>query len=85
MKLINGEEYVNEERAAEMLDIARPTLSSWKSRGLIPYHKPEWSNKSFYKVKDIIEIQTGVKHSSNKEIEAEAKSYILKNKNKLPR
>ena len=80
IKLIDGEEYVNEARASEMLNIARSTLSSWKSRGLISFYKPEWSNKSFYKVKDIISIQSGVKRLSNKEIDAEAKSYLLKNK-----
>jgi hypothetical protein len=79
-KLIDGDEYVNEAKAAEMLNIKRPTLSSWKSRGLIPFYKPEWSNKSFYKVKDIIAIQTGVKQYSNKETESKAKTYLTKNK-----
>ena len=81
-KLINGEEYVNEARAAEMLNIARSTLSSWKSRGLIPFHKPEWSNKSFFKIKDIMATQNGVKHSSNKEIKIEAKTYLRDNRKK---
>ena len=74
------EEYVNEARAAQMLNIARPTLSSWKSRGLIPFYKPEWSNKSFFKITDIKAIQTGVKHSSNKQIKTKATLYNLNKK-----
>ena len=81
-KLIDNEEYVNEEQAAKMLNIKRSTLSNWKSQNRIDYYKAEWSNKSFFKMEDIIKIKTAIKHSGDKEVENKAKSYILKTKKK---
>ena len=80
IKIINGEECVTEADAAKRLGIARPTLSAWKARGKITFYKPDGSNKSYYKLKDILAVQTGVKYSSNKEIDAQATDLLLQRK-----
>ena len=75
-------EYVPENVAAEILGIKKTTLQVWKSRGKIPFHKPDGNRKgiTYYKVSDLMDFQKGVKHHSNKEIEVEANTYLLKNR-----
>ncbi|MCL2040389.1 MAG: helix-turn-helix domain-containing protein [Bacteroidetes bacterium] len=73
---------ISEKRALEILDVAKSTLHTMKSRGKIPFYKPEGSVKgaSYYKISDLEKYMSGLKHKSNDEIEAEADAHILKQK-----
>jgi len=73
-------DYITADEVCEKLDIKKKTLYNWKSKGKIPFHKPEGSSKCYFRLQDIIAFQTGIKHHSNKELEAEAKTYLLNNK-----
>jgi excisionase family DNA binding protein len=75
-------EYITEDKAQEMLGVAKSTLYSMKSRGVIPFYKPEGSKMSYYKISDLEKYMSGIKHKSNREIEIEASNYMLKNKMK---
>ena len=75
-------EYVTEDVASVMLGIKKTTLQVWKSNGKIGFHKPEGNKKglTYYKVSDLLDFQKGIKHKSNKEIDAEANTYLLQKK-----
>jgi len=73
-------DYLTADEVCKKLGIKKQTLYNWKSKGKIPFYKPEGSSKCYFKLQDIVDFQQGIKHQSNKEIASEAKTYLLNNK-----
>ena len=71
-------EFIPESKAAEMIGVSKKTLQNWKYLGKITSYKVAGTCVTSYKYSDIVALQSEVKCKSNKEINTEANTRILK-------